>query len=243
MPKSASKPANNMYADSVKQWNVIVGCRFDCIYCRASFQRQMKRQKRNCEKCYAYMPHFHENRLNDPLPETQGDEFIWVASSSDIACADSNWIDRILHRIAYLPDRTFLFQSKDSLVFYRHVFPPNCLLGITLETTSDLQYVGISKAPPPRKRFKDFLELDVENKKIVTIEPILRFDSIIFVHWMKKLQPERVYIGYDTKGCKLKEPKLADTLKLIAALEKVTKVKPKLLREAWNLQRPLEDYC
>jgi hypothetical protein len=73
-----------MYGDSIKQWNAIVGCNFDCIYCEQSFKRQMKRQKQNCMDCYNYIPHFHENYLNQPLPKTRNDEFIWSCSSSDI---------------------------------------------------------------------------------------------------------------------------------------------------------------
>ena len=50
----------NMYSDSKLQWNVHVGCEFDCIYCKPSFKAQMKRQKplvdkngkkRGCQDC------------------------------------------------------------------------------------------------------------------------------------------------------------------------------------------------
>ena len=34
---------NNMYELSVKSWNPFVGCEHDCVYCRSSFQRQLKR--------------------------------------------------------------------------------------------------------------------------------------------------------------------------------------------------------
>ena len=234
---------SNMYSDSVKQWSIFVGCEFECIYCLGSFQRQMKRQKRNCEQCYRYEPHYHRERLNQSLPKTRNDEFIWVASSSDISFASNHQIDEIIDRILDLPDRTFLLQSKDPNVFFKHRFPLNCLLGITLETNSDLGYKRISVAPLPSIRLRLFQALKVENRKIIIIEPIMRWSyTDLFVAQIRRIKPDRVYIGYDTKGSKLPEPKLSDTLNLIERLEKFTKVKRKLIREAWNLNKSLMDY-
>lgn len=62
IPKKTTKVVKlsrqkNMYILSAKQWNPFVGCKFDCLYCRTSFQRQAKRQKHNCIDCYNYKPH------------------------------------------------------------------------------------------------------------------------------------------------------------------------------------------
>lgn len=225
----------NMYSDSIKQWNVIVGCYFDCVYCRRSFQAQMRRQQHNCLQCYTYTPHFHAERLNASLPETYGDQFIWACSSSDISFSQEGWMNPTIERMKLKKDRTFFLQSKKPEWFKKYDFPSNVLLGITLETDSDLNYDRISKAPPPMVRYKQFADLDCKNRKIVTIEPVLRWSyTELFLAHIKDIRPERVYIGYDTKRTKLMEPRLKQVQELMKGLAKFTKVKPKLLREPWN---------
>lgn len=227
----------NMYSDSVKQWNVFIGCRFDCSYCRKSFQAQMKRQKpmldkngkkRGCQKCYDYEPHFHEERLNDKLPLTKGDEFIWVGSSGDISFIYVRNLYKILNKIEEYPDRIFFFQTKNPHFFLKYPFPKNVIFGITLETNR--YYPEISNAPNPYDRFYWFKTLK-HSRKIITIEPIMEFDFDQFLEWIKVINPERVYIGYDTKKNNLPEPSLEKTKKLILELEKFTKVKLKYMKE------------
>jgi len=45
-------------------------------------------------------------------------------------------------------------------------------------------------------------------RKVVTIEPVLDFDLEIFTEWIKSLNPEYVWIGYNSrpKQVKLPEP-------------------------------------
>ena len=226
-----------MYGDAIKRWNCFIGCYYSCEYCFPSFQRQMKRQKpvidkngkkRGCQDCYDYIPHFHEDRLNDKLPRTKGDEFIWACSSGDIAFAKSEWIEKILVRIRELSNRTFFFQTKNPKIFQKYNFPDNILLGITLE--SNRNYNGVSKAPRPSQRYADFLELSFP-RKVITIEPILQFDLGTFVKWIKNIKPERVYIGYDTKNTGLLEPSLAQTKRFILHLRQFTKVKLKYMKD------------
>lgn len=247
-----AKTKQNMYEDAKHRWNVITGCEFDCIYCKKSFQLQMKRQKpvidkngkkRGCQSCYDYTPHFHPERLNNSLPRTFRHEFIWACSSGDIAFAKEEWIHQVLERIAQLSDRTFFFQSKDPSCFKKYEFPSNVMLGITLETngimffeedgSKKMMYEEICKAPIPRQRWQDFLNLDFD-RKIVTIEPILQFDVNVLVRWMRMLDPIRIYVGYDTKKSNLPEPSLTKTKQLIHELRRFTIVKEKLLREKWS---------
>ena len=227
-----------MYQDSKKQWNVVVGCHFNCIYCEKSFQAQMKRQKHNCIKCYNYEPHFHEIRLNQSLPKTYGDEFIWCCSSSDIYFAKKEWMEKILKRIKEMPKRTFFFQTKEPNVFRKYKFPENVILGITLE--SNRFYDEYSDAPDPYVRFRSFKHIR-HPRKFITIEPVLDFDFSIFLGWIKQIHPERIYIGYDTKKTKiwdlgtekyenLCEPSLTKVKRLIRKLERFTKVKTKYMK-------------
>ena len=219
----------NMYLDSVKQWNLMVGCEYQCIYCVRSFQRQMKRQKHNCIKCYNYEPHFHPERLYQSLPKTRGDEFIWVGSSGDVSFAEDGWMEEILDRIRELPNKTFFFQTKNPECFFDYDFPDNVMLGVTLETNR--HYPTISKAPKPKKRYEDFKAISDRIRKIVTIEPVIFFDLWILLEWIKEINPIRVYIGYDTKNSNLPEPRLYKTFWLCSELAKFTKVKTKLMRE------------
>ena len=150
-----SNKKRNMYKDA-RIWNVVVGCYFDCKYCKTSFQAQMKRQmpmidkngkKRGCQDCYDYIPHFHEERLTDEyikkLPKTTGDQFIWCCSSSDIYFAKEEWIRMILERVRELKNRTFFFQSKAPEVFEKYDFPSNVILGCYDEKTRVLTTEGL----------------------------------------------------------------------------------------------------
>jgi len=222
---------SNMYGDSILQWNVYVGCDFGCTYCRKSFQAQMRRQIHNCELCGNYVPHFHEERLNKKLPKTKGDEFIWVGSSGDISFISDDNMEKLLEKVKEYPDRTFFFQTKNPHWFQDWEFPKNVLLGITLE--SNIHYPEISSAPSPWKRITNFYFVE-HPRKSITIEPILKFDYGSLWGWINDVKPERVYIGYDSKKCKLPEPPLKKVMSFISELKRITKVKEKLLREAWD---------
>lgn len=226
-----------MYEDAIFRWNIFKGCEFDCIYCKSSFQRQAKRQKHRCLKCYEYTPHFHPERLNQSLPNTIGGQFIWVASSGDISFCKKEWMDLILNRIRELPQKTFFFQTKNPIFFKDYHFPDNVILGITLEADR-YPNESYSKAPKPKERMRIFDEIDHE-RKTITIEPVLNFDLFKFTEMIVEMryQPERIYIGYDSKKNELHEPSLEETSELIALLKlrlgEECKIKEKLMRRAW----------
>ncbi|KKM67080.1 hypothetical protein LCGC14_1474660 [marine sediment metagenome] len=223
----------NMYEDAIYRWNVFVGCEFDCIYCKKSFKAQMRRQIHNCELCGNYIPHFHEERLNKKLPKTRGDQFIWVGSSGDISFISNDNMEHILNKIKEYPDRTFFFQTKDPEWFSQWVFPSNTILGITLETDRNTKLLEFSKAPSPLTRFYDFKDIK-HHRKFITIEPILKFNLGVFLRMIQGLKPERIYIGYDSKKNNLPEPSLKKVRHLISIMKDFTKVKEKLMREAWD---------
>lgn len=236
----------NMYSDAIYRWNVVVGCKFDCVYCKPSFQRQMKRQKptidkngkkRGCQKCYDYIPHVHEDRLTDDYckkyfpKKIEEDQFIWIGSSGDISFIEDKYMERIFEIINQYSQLTFFFQTKSPIWFQKWDFPKNVVLGITLE--SNIHYPLISKAPKPWKRAADFFFVNYPRKRI-TIEPILEFDYNKLFTWIRDIKPEIVYIGYNTKNCKLPEPPLEKVQMFISSLRRITKVKEKLMRRAWN---------
>ena len=146
---------------------------------------------------------------------------------------------KIIEKIKEFPSKTFFFQSKNPEVFHNYDFPENVILGITIE--SDMWWKEISDAPSPFERMVRFLELK-HPRKIVTIEPILDFNFEMFLGWLKEINPERIYVGYDThktwwmegkKKVYLREyePSLEKTKKLILELERFTKVKTKYMKD------------
>jgi len=111
---------SNMYPLSVKQWNLWVGCRHDCLYCRPSFQAQLRRwAKSNCELCLRFEPHPHPERFGQKLPKTRYMQFIFTCACGDVAFCPTGYLEKIVERIRMMPDRTFLIQSKNPATFRR----------------------------------------------------------------------------------------------------------------------------
>jgi len=237
--KRENKMKTNMYTQNKKSLNWFVGCRHDCVYCKPSFQAQMKRQLHNCKKCYIYVPHAHLEKLKRTPPKTENAEFIFFPSSGDPAFATREQWEKAIEYCKKWSDRTFLIQSKNPEVFYGYRFSDNVILGITLETDLRLystpslfkSYERISKAPTPIFRVQNFRHLG-HKRKFVTVEPILQFGEHL-LSWIYQINPEFVYVGYDNHKCFLPEPRLEDTLKLIDELKKFTEVRVKTLRKAW----------
>jgi len=249
--KEGQRPRSGMYRQNVQNWNFVVGCDHKCIYCVESFQNQVKRvwkltwrpdgKTRGCVQCRDYTPHDHDNRLNQSLRRTEGDTFIFVCSTGDISFGSKKIIKQALDRIRRNPDRRFLIQTKNPEKLFKKVkqFPENVYLDVTLETNRDKDYSKISEAPKPSERLKAYLKSNHPHK-FLTIEPIFDFDPEVFLAWIKQLNPERVYIGYESKGVsgrlKLPEPTLAKTKDFIKKLSAFTTVYTKLLRKAWHEQ-------
>lgn len=225
-------PQKNMYETSVKQWNPFVGCKFNCEYCKTSFQRQAKRQKQNCLKCYEYTPHEHPERLKASLPATEPGEFIFTCANADISFCSTVFLNKIVDRIKKEPAKTFLIQSKNPKTFARIKFPDNVILGTTIETNRDDIYKKIANAPAPSRRFEAFKVID-HKRKMVTCEPVMDFDLDIMIDWITQLKPELVWIGYDSKKGNLMEPSREKAESLGNALErKHIRVIYKTMRES-----------
>jgi hypothetical protein len=251
-----------MYKENIYWPDAFKGCGFDCVYCVPSFQRQAKRQKHRCQLCYEYKPHFHPERLYKrgkfellefiKTPATKDGQFIFFPKGGDPCFATERIFREMLAFIDFNSQTTFLVQTKAPLFLLEYeqhqgTLPSNLILGITLEGTEHNYvtfegaitpskykcYDEISKAIDLNSRCKIFAALK-HKRKFVTIEPILLFDYEVFVHWLKSFSPEVIYIGYDTKNCKLPEPKLEETLLLIDRLEgEGFEVRQKTIRKAW----------
>jgi hypothetical protein len=211
----------NEYRDT-KSWNPFVGCRYDCVYCKPSFQKLIAwlGGMHDCEGCRHYSPHTHPKRLNNIPPNRA----IFVCEDGDIAFADPKFMARVFQamRADKKKGRIWFIQSKDPkcLQKYLKLLPQNTYIATTLETNRDEGYPKISKAPKPFQRYKDFLDLRWPNK-IVTVEPLMDFDLPTFADWIESIKPEAVFVGYNShpKAVQLPEPDKKKVWKLIRALE------------------------
>ncbi len=213
------KKKSNMYADA-KTWSVFKGCRFGCTYCVPSFQLQAKRQMHICNKCYRYVPHSHEERLND-IPSAS---IIFVCGDGDISFCPPSFTRKIINAVKQhkpIKEKTFYFQSKRPAYFeqFLPLFPENVILLTTLETNRDAGYKAVSKAPPPTIRYKQFKALKYP-RKVVTIEPVMDFDEDVFPQWIVDLEPEYVWLGLNSRpsSVQLPEPSPQKLGKLVKVL-------------------------
>ena len=225
---------NNMYMDA-KTWNAFQGCRFGCTYCVPSFQRQAKRQRKNCERCYDYTPHEHPERLGK-IPNAS---IVFVCGSADISFCKPNYTLRILASIRQHsrkhPETTYYLQSKRPAYFTQFLdeLPAAVVLVTTLETNRDKGYRRVSWAPLPSIRYRQFKSLDYP-RKVLTLEPLLDFDLKGMVRRVVELKPEYVWVGMNTRGreVRLNEPSREKVKALIRSLKRAgVEVRRKYLGE------------
>jgi len=153
---------------TTRSWNPFVGCGFNCIYCKPSFQDLIAWLGRmhGCELCQQYSPHEHPERLK----RIPSDRAIFVCEDGDIAFADPKVMDKIFAamRKDKKKNRVWFVQSKDPVCLgkYLELLPENTYLLTTLETNRDEGYGKISRAPKPSVRYNDFLGLKWEKKMV-----------------------------------------------------------------------------
>ncbi len=224
------KISSRMYANT-KTWNPFVGCKYECEYCKVSFQRQYKRRGKKNHDCYYFIPHVHEERLNK-IPNS---EIVFVSGFGDISFCPKEYTKKIINSIIIKnlkrPDTIYYLQSKNPQYFknFINILPNNVIILITLETNRDKNYNLFSKAPVPSKRYKDFVELDYP-RKVITIEPIMDFDLEIFSEWLINAKPEYIWLGFNSrpKQVNLDEPKNDKVKNLIKILKNANiKVQPR----------------
>ena len=143
------------------------------------------------------------------------------------------WIECVLEIIELHKNTTFLFCTKNPARYFDflEIMPQNVILGATIETNRSTEL--ISKAPPLVTRMASMSHI-IGWDKMVSIEPIMKFDHEVMVDWIKAVRPLRVYVGYDNYPQRnhLDEPTLEETEALIAELGKFTTVYRKTIRKA-----------
>ena len=220
-----NKTNGNMYPWVTHTWNPLAGkCQHDCHYCymKRSFLGNLKKYK-------------GESRLDEGELDTDlgSGKTIFVGSATDIfgEWVPESAIKNILNYCRKFPNN-YLFQSKNPsrVAEFLESLPKNSIIGTTLETNREY---NISQAPQPPQRYQDFLSID-HPRKMVSIEPILDFDLEEFLMWVKRISPEFVSIGADSKNNDLKEPSSKKINDLIKGIEDCAEIRVKK-----NLKRVL----
>lgn len=217
-----------------KTWNPVTGCLHACRFCwaRRLAEIKLKNYRRYRQ---GFVPRLNEEEFHAKFEE--GD-FVFVSDMGDLFgnFTPKEWILRVLDHVKKFPKTYFLFLTKNPSRYVNFIedFPDNVIVGTTIETNKDDLYLDnkISSAPIPSLRYESFKKLEW-NKKFISIEPILDFDTEIFLKWIEEIEPIMVYVGYDNYDNHLPEPPLAKTLKLIEALREKMLVIKKTIRPAW----------
>lgn len=224
------KPTSRMFNCVTETWNPVVGCQHDCSYCWA--RRLAETKLRHTKKYEGFKPRIWEKEFKRKFkPEA----LVFVSDMGDLfGCwVDQTWIWQVLSHIRKFPQTTFLLLTKNPERYFEFNIPQNCILGTTIE--SNRHYPDISKAPSPKERYHVFHMLNSHRmfngekiyRLMISIEPIMQFDLPILTKWIKNVEPEFVYVGYDNYGHGLIEPSLEKTNLLIQFLKGFTNVIPK----------------
>lgn len=209
--------------DWVVTWNPIGGeCPHNCDYC---YRKSMMRRPTTRSK-YIGKPRIYD--VKKPVT----DKVIFVCSMTDLFADEMPVfnIGWVLERCRNFQLNTYLFQTKNPKMFrefHRSFYPENSIFGTTIESNRD--YTG-TKAPCVHERAKELAK--IEGRKMVSIEPIMDFDLEELVSLIKKVKPEFVSIGADSKKSNLKEPSREKVEDLIIELKRFTnvRIKPNLNR-------------
>jgi len=198
-----------------------------------------------CIYCYVDNPNLGRNeRFKGPLRIIDAefdviygtDKTIFIEHMNDLFANDVpiEYIFNILMHCKMWPNNTYVFQSKNPILFqklldYFNIWPEHRIFGTTIETNRLIP--NISNAPTTEERAICMMKLN--ERKFITLEPILDFDVDILCNWIVDIKPEFINLGADSKGHNLLEPTVEKIMELVAKLHE----NGIELREKHNLQR------
>jgi protein gp37 len=179
--------------------------------------------------------HLDEKELRADLGQYN---FIFVCSGCDLFHPDvpDQWIERIVDYTKIFDNR-YLWHTKNPQRYlnWRESFGKNDVLCVTIETNYYIQEI-MGNALAPEKRANAVAALPVEYRRMITVEPVMKFNLKEFSSMILCVQPDQVNIGADSGNNKLPEPSAKEINSLVRVLEKYTKV---VLKE--NLKRLLKE--
>lgn len=215
-------------------------CKHKCVYCYVHKGR------------YGIIPRYTgEPRLveKELLVKYGRGNTIFIEHMNDICHPGikNEWIIDIFNHMLKYPHNKYVIQTKNpgrlfqiisSNIIPKEIFEKlELIIGTTIESNRSYGTTE-SIVPTPIMRFLGFQSLtqSIRSKSFVTIEPIMDFDIDVMIDWLKRLCPDFVNIGADSKGCNLMEPSREKVNQFIELLRK-NKI---VLREKSNLERLLK---
>ena len=208
-------------AGHIERWNPVSGCCYTCTYCWA---RRLALTKLRSIESYrrGFTPRLNERELRRRFKRA----IVFVGFMGDMwaDCVPDAWIRRVLEYLQQHDNgkHLFFFLTKNPARYKDYIsqLPRYSFLGATIETNKDQLYVEarISNAPLPSQRYKALRDANWHWKN-VTIEPIIDFDPLIMIDWIKQINPVLVFIDYNTLNQDLPEPPPEKTKQLIQILE------------------------
>jgi DNA repair photolyase len=200
-----------------------------------------------CSYCYVQKNRFgvsakYQGKLRLITPELLvnygSGKTIFIEHMNDLFSNDvpERYIRLILGHCRDYPDNSYVFQTKNPqrVVDFADEMPEDSILGVTIETNRSIK--KFSKAPDIAERVNGLDSLGWHNGLFLTIEPIMRFDLYDFLCITRKVDPEFINIGADSKGSNLPEPSGDEIMLLVEGIEKQGIV----VKEKHNLNRLLD---
>lgn len=186
-----NKTTGNMYPWVTHTFNPIRGqCPHRCSYCYAPHTR--------AGHLYQGKPQLVEKAFSGGLGKGKT---IFVGSMIDMWVINARWEGRVLRHCKQYPENTYLFQTKNPYNFIGHIFPPQTILGTTIETDNADLAAYHSQAPYPAERAvaMAYLKKYQRARTMVSIEPIMEFSLTKLVRMVRICEPEFVSIGANSR--------------------------------------------
>ena len=225
-----NKASGNMYEFVDATWNPLAGeCPHDCIYC---YMKTLKEKYENLATKYSGDPRLLESEMRTNLYSKGVGIFIFVGNCVDLFAekVSSNAIEMILDHCKAFPQNRYLFQTKNPKRFREFIteFPPDTILGITLETDSwtfrnQFKRLSSEECPEPGLRVMQFRDVEFPTK-MINHEPLYDFNPTRLFNQVMEIelrdQLEFISIGSETKGHHAPEPSGTKVVEYIETLKK-----------------------
>lgn len=201
-----NKSRGNMYPWVTHTWSPVVGCGHQCEYC---YVRTYRKLDAVVTRAPGFMPAL--GRCRTIFVAHMADLFSWSAGD-DI-------IEEVLEHCRNFPENTYVFQTKNPERVLKFVskFPPESLIGCTIETDNQDILNKFSKAPPVSERATFMAQIGLP--KFITIEPVIDFDPKGLADLIADAEPLFINIGADSKGHNLPEPSMEKIEKFLSILK------------------------
>lgn len=111
-------------------WNPATGCLRGCSYCYA------RKIHNRFNKTPFNKIEYHYNRINEPY-NVKKSSTIFVGSMSDICYWNEYFMNCVLDVCVANYEHTFMFLTKNTIVYRRYKFPSNCMIGVTVTHIND----------------------------------------------------------------------------------------------------------